>query len=122
LKAGRPFTVWESDSINMVATPSLATECGEIMLEIGARKLTGVFHCSGADAVSRRQLAELTCDVFDLDAGLLRYAEPPPSAMPPGGSVPYDTSLTTPRTDELLERTATPVRTLLSRFRREYEM
>ena len=121
LKAGRPFTVWESDSINMVATPSLATECGEIMLEIGARKLAGVFHCSGADAVSRRQLAELTCDVFDLDAGLLRFAEPPQSAMPPGGSVPYDTSLTTPRTDELLERTATPVRTLLSRFRREYE-
>ncbi len=121
LRAGKQYTVWESDSINMVATPSLATECGEIILEIGKRRLGGVFHCSGADAVSRRELAEMACDVFELDAGLLRYSEPPPSAMPPAGLVPYDSSLTTPRTDELLERAATPARTLLSRFRQEYE-
>ena len=57
LGSGRPFTVWEGDDINMIATPSLALECGEIMIQIGERRLGGVFHCCGADAVTRRELA-----------------------------------------------------------------
>ena len=121
LGEGRTFDVWEADTINMVATPSLASQCGEMMLDIAARRLDGVFHLCGADATRRMELAELTCDVFDLDAALLRSAAPPPEAMPDTGAVPYDTSLTTPRTDTLLERRATPVRTLLEEFRRQYE-
>lgn len=121
LGRGQPFDVWESPTINMVATPSLASQCGELMLDIAARRLDGVFHLCGADATERMELARLTCDVFDLDPSLLRSTPPPPEAMPEGGSVPYDTSLTTPRTDALLERSATPVRALLDEFRREYE-
>jgi dTDP-4-dehydrorhamnose reductase len=120
LRADRPFTVWESDEINMVATPSLASECGDMIVEIGARRLDGVFHTCGADALTRRDLAELTCSVFDLDPALLRFGPPPPDAMLPA-PVPYDTSLSTPRTSELLGRTPTPVDTLLRRFRSEYE-
>ena len=115
LAAGQTFTVWESDDINMVATPSLAIECGEIMLAIGEGRHNGVFHCCGADSVTRRQLAELTCDVFGLDAGLLRYGPPDPESML-GAPVPYDTSLITPRTDRVLGRTATPLRSLLQSF------
>lgn len=120
LSQGAPFTVWESSEINMVASPSLAIECGEIILEVGERRLDGVFHCCGADSVSRRQLAELTCDVFELDTGLLRFDEPPVEMMP-AGRIPYDTSIVAPRTSELLERDPTPVRQLLERFRSEYE-
>ncbi len=119
LSANEPFTVWEADDINMVATPSLALECGEIMLAIGEKHGTGVFHCCGADAVTRRDLAELTCDVFDLDADLLDFGPPDPASML-AAPVPYDTSLTTPRTDRILGRTATPVRTLIERFREQY--
>ena len=36
LEAGQPFGVWEADDINMVATPSLASECGEVMWRIAA--------------------------------------------------------------------------------------
>ena len=115
LSGGQTFTVWEADDINMVATPSLALECGEIMLAIGEAQESGVFHCCGADAVTRRDLAELTCDVFDLDASLLRFGSPDPASML-AAPVPYDTSLTTPRTDRILGRRATPVRTLLERF------
>jgi dTDP-4-dehydrorhamnose reductase len=120
LSQGEAFTVWEADDINMVATPSLARECGEIMLAIGEGRHDGVFHCCGADSVTRRELAELTCEVFDLDAALLRYGPPDPESML-AAPIPYDTSLTTPRTDRLLGRTATPVRTLLTRFRQSAE-
>lgn len=119
LRTDQPYTVWESDDINMVASPSLADECGEIILAIGERRATGVFHCCGADATSRMELARLACDVFDLDPALLRSG-PPPDRPHGTDRYPYDTSLTTPRTDDVLGRTATPVRTLLERFRDQY--
>lgn len=118
LSTGATFTVWEADDINMVATPSLALECGEIMLAIGEQRAGGVFHCCGADTVTRRELAELTCEVFDLDASLLRFGPPDPASML-AAPVPYDTSLTTPRTNDVLGRQATPIQTLLERFREQ---
>lgn len=118
LSEGTAFTVWEAEDINMVATPSLAIECGEIMLAIGAQRASGVFHCCGADAVTRRELAELTCEVFELDASLLRFGPPDPASML-AAPVPFDTSLSTPRTDSVLGREATPLRTLLERFREQ---
>jgi len=65
-------------------------------------------------------LAELTCEVFELDAGMLRFGPPDPdiNATAP---IPYDTRLTTPRTDRVLGRTATPVRRLIERLREQYE-
>ncbi|MGH9216269.1 MAG: SDR family oxidoreductase [Acidimicrobiales bacterium] len=34
LSAGRPFTVWVGDDINMIATPTLASSCAELMWRI----------------------------------------------------------------------------------------
>ena len=119
LRAGEPFTVWESDDINMVATPSLALECGEIMMAIGETKSTGVFHCCGADPITRRDLAILTCDVFGLDHDLLHFGPPDPASML-AAPIPYDTSLSTPRTDRILGRQATPTHHLIDRFKNQY--
>ena len=119
LGAGRTFTVWESDRINMVATPSLASESADLILDIAARRLTGVFHCCGADSVGRMDLARLTCEVFGLDPALLRSG-PPDLARIPSVPIPYDTTISCPRTSDLLERTPTPVRSLLEGFRREH--
>ncbi len=120
LEAGNPFTVWEAPEINMRSTPSLALECGEIMMMIGEQKATGIFHCSGADSVTRRELAELTCEVFDLDTGLLQYGPPDPDSLM-AAPIPHDSSLTTPRTEKVLGHAPTPVRTLLERFRTQRE-
>ncbi len=120
LRQGRSFTVWEADNINMVATPSLASESAEMILSIGEKQLDGVFHCCGGDAIGRMDLALLTCDVFELDPGLLETGPPDPAAMP-DAPIPYDTSITAPRTSELLDHQPTPVRDLLVRFREEYE-
>lgn len=120
LSAGEDFTVWEAPDMNMRATPSLALECGELMLVVGERRAEGIFHFCGADSVSRRELAELTCDVFGLDRDLLRYA-PPPEHANATAPIPYDTTLTAPRTSAVLGRTPTSLRALLKRFKIQLE-
>ncbi|MGI9621834.1 MAG: SDR family oxidoreductase, partial [Acidimicrobiales bacterium] len=89
LSEGRNFTVWEADDINMVATPSLASECGELIHRIGELEdVGGIFHLCGADAMSRMELAELACEVFELDRSLLRSGPADPDSMP-GSPIPY---------------------------------
>ena len=117
---GEPFTVWESDHINMIATPSLASDCAELMWRIIDRDQQGLFHCCGGEAIGRRTLAELAAEVFALDPSLVRFGPPPDGAdstMP----IPYDTSLTAPGTSRALDVTLPSVRDLLTHFRQERE-
>lgn len=119
LETGRPFAVWESDDINMVASPSLASECAEAMWRIAAiADATGVFHCCGAESTRRMDLARIACEVFGLDDGLLSSVRPEPSASV-GFAIPYDTSLSVYRTREVLDYDPPGTRDLLERFRRE---
>ena len=89
LRAGERFTVWEGPDINMVATPTLASDAAELIARIVAGGHAGVFHCCGGEAVDRRTLALRTAEAFGLDPGLLRFGPPPAQPWP----VPYDTSL-----------------------------
>jgi dTDP-4-dehydrorhamnose reductase len=90
LRAGEPFTVWEDDAINMLATPTLATDASALMLWIAERGATGIFHCCGGEHATRAELARAAAEAFELDAGLLRFGPP---AEPPAAAVPYDTRL-----------------------------
>ena len=122
LEAGRQFAVWEADNINMVATPSLASECAEVMWRIAAdESAVGVFHCCGAESVGRMELAGLACEVFDLDAALLSSTPPDTATAGAVGEfpIPYDTSLSVRRTREVLGYEPPGIRELLARFRRE---
>ena len=101
LSRGRTFDIWESDRINSVATPVLASHAGALMrraLQVGA---TGVLHLVGTQPVSRRELALHACKEFGLDPALLRFVPPPAEAV---GDVPVpkDTSLGTERTRSVL--------------------
>jgi dTDP-4-dehydrorhamnose reductase len=120
LSSGRPFTVWESDAINMVATPSLASLSAAWLLDLAEREVRGVFHCCGGEATSRLQLARQTARVFDLDEALLRSGPPDPQALPPA-PIPYDTSLDARATAQALARDLPSVADLLRLFRRERE-
>lgn len=120
LSEGRRFTVWESPEINSIATLSLASETGRIMHAIAELDdPVGIFHCCGSEPATRRQLAETTCDVFDLDRSLLDFG--PPDELVMTGSVPYDTSLSTARTVERLGTTPLTTREILELFREERE-
>ena len=89
LRAGERFTVWEGPGINMVATPTLASDAAALIARIAAGGHTGVFHCCGGESVDRRGLALRTAEVFGLDGDLLDFGPPPD----PGFPVPYDTRL-----------------------------
>ena len=118
LSADEPFTVWESDAINMVATPSLASLSSELMLELAARRLRGVFHCCGGEATTRMGLARETARVFELDGDLLRSGRPDEAALPPA-PVPYDTSLDGRATARALGHEPPSVSELLGLLRAE---
>jgi dTDP-4-dehydrorhamnose reductase len=118
LRNGERFGVWESDSINMVATPTLASYAAELMWRILERDLDGIFHCCGGESVDRRTLATRAAQVFELDAPLLDLGvEPPPEAFP--AAIPYDTSLDATRTAALLGVELPDVTEMLRRMCRE---
>jgi dTDP-4-dehydrorhamnose reductase len=119
LRAGNPFIVWTDPEINMIATPSLASDCADIILQIAAESQRGIFHCCGARSIGRLELALAACRVFELDATLVRTG-PPVWGDGPRYPVPHDSSLIAPRTERLLRRSALPLDTLLARFRDEY--
>ena len=102
LSQGRSFEVWESDRINSVATPVLASDAGVLMRRALAAGADGVLHLVGAQPVTRRELALAACEVFGLDAGLLRFVAPP-AAVVGEVPVPRDTSLGTGRTRAVLD-------------------
>jgi dTDP-4-dehydrorhamnose reductase len=99
LRAGERFGVWESDDINMVATPTLASDAAELMWRIAERDLDGIFHCCGGESVDRRTLAMRAAKIFQLDLTLLDLGiRPPEGALPgpaggPPAAVPLNTSL-----------------------------
>jgi dTDP-4-dehydrorhamnose reductase len=118
LEGGSPFTVWESDEINMRATPSLASHSARLMLDLCDRRLDGIFHCCGAEGIGRMELALAAAEVFELDESLLRSGPPDFDALPPG-RVPYDTTLDATATASALGVTLPSIHELLEAFRDE---
>jgi dTDP-4-dehydrorhamnose reductase len=136
LRGGERFGVWESDRINMVATPTLASEAAELMWRILERDLDGIFHCCGGESVDRRALAKRAVEVFELDPALLDLEVSPPAEAltgpgtvpapagafaPPGAAglpitIPYDTSLDATRTAAALDAELPDVTEMLRRM------
>jgi dTDP-4-dehydrorhamnose reductase len=117
---GQPFTVWESPTINMVATPTLASDAAERMWRIAERGLDGVFHCCGSEAIGRRDLALATARAWDLDPTLL-LTGPPVGEQLGGAPVPYDTSMSCAATESALGLPALPVAEQLRLMRTQLE-
>lgn len=120
LSAGRPFTVWTGAGVNMVATPTLASHCAELMWRIIERDRRGTFHCCGGESIDRWRLAELTAEAFGLDARLVTSGSPDPAPVP-AAAIPYDTSLSATATAESLDVALPSVRDMLEGFRHELE-
>jgi dTDP-4-dehydrorhamnose reductase len=120
LRAGKTFTVFGGERVNKVTAPSNAAESGAQIERIIARKAAGTFHLVPDDAVNRMQYARLVCDVFDLDASLLREADPTADQLFPG-AVPVDTSLSNVATKKALGLGAISTRDLLVALRTELD-
>ncbi len=120
LTKGEEFVVWGPDFVNEITTPSLAAEIGAQVERVISRKAVGTFHLVGDDAVSRMQLAELTCEVFDLDFNLVKTGAVPESEKFSAG-VPLDSSLSNLETKRRLGLGPTSLRDLLAAFKVERE-
>ncbi|HEY7620351.1 MAG TPA: sugar nucleotide-binding protein [Solirubrobacteraceae bacterium] len=118
LRAGLPFTVWESPVINEIATPTLASDAAELMWRLVERGPTGIFHCCGGESVHRVELARRAVAAFDLDGELLRTGPPDPAVLE-GGPVPHDTSLDARATAAALGVELPGVDAMLARLREE---
>jgi len=120
LSAGLPFIVWDGPNVNMVATPSLASECAFMIGRIVEHDRRGVFHCCGAEAVGRLELAERAAAAFELDADLIACGPADPDLMA-GVPVPVDTSLDASMTAEALGIELAGLDPLLAEFRSQLE-
>ena len=120
LRAGRRFTVWEDPDINCVATPIVSPEIGALLGLALEKQLDGVLHFAGGTAVTRRELALATCDVFGLDPARLDFGPPPDEARLPA-PVPYDTSMSAEATMARLGATAQPIEAQLRALAQELE-
>jgi len=120
LSAGQQFSVWQGPAINNVASPVTAAEIGARLLLALDREADGILHVVGADAVTRLELAQAAAEVFDLDASLITTSPVPEGQMLPA-PMPADTSLATPRSDEVLGVKPYGIRDQLRALRREVE-
>lgn len=120
VSSGETFSVWGGNRVNKVATPSLAAEIGAQLERVVSQNASGTFHLVGDDAIGRYELAQLVCEVFELNQGLLRQSDPPKSELFPA-QVPIDTSLSNLATKAALNLGPTPLRELLEALRLEVE-
>ncbi len=118
LEGGQPFTVWEGDDINGIASPSLGAMCGEVMRAVVAGGHRGIFHCCGASSATRRELAAAAVNAFGLDPSLLRFGPAPAEAFA-GQRIPFDTSVSAVATAERLGTPLLNLDELLAAFRHE---
>ena len=120
LHEGRRFAVWDDPRLNTIATPTLATDAGELILRALQRGVTGTLHCCGGEHIDRVSLARRAVRAFGLDEDLLEIGSPDPAAINAGG-VPYDTSLDASRTAAALGVELPGIDDMLTRLRSQIE-
>jgi len=120
LRAGRRFTVWDGPGLNALATPTLATDAGELIWRALEHDVTGVLHCCGGEHADRVGLARRAVVAFGLDPELLDVGAPPPGALP--ARVPRDTRLDATATAALLGVELPDLDTQLARLRDELDV
>jgi dTDP-4-dehydrorhamnose reductase len=117
LRAGERFAVWNGPGINLLATPTLATDAGELIWRALDREVVGVVHCCGGEHVDRVVLARRAARVFELDPELVDVAAAPVGAE----AVPRDTRLDARATARVLGVELPTLDEMLTRLRAEVE-
>jgi dTDP-4-dehydrorhamnose reductase len=120
LRAGQRFTVWDGPGLNVLATPTLATDAAELIWRALQRGVTGVLHCCGGEHADRVGLARRAVAAFELDLGLLDVGPAPQWAVT-GDLVPRDTRLSAVATAAALDVELPSLHTMLLRLRTELE-
>ncbi len=67
LQKGGPVKLFDDQYVS----PSLADNVAQMLAEVGARKLQGIFNVCGADVVNRVEFGRALCREFGLDASVI---------------------------------------------------
>jgi dTDP-4-dehydrorhamnose reductase len=120
LRRHERFTVWDGPGLNLVATPTLATDAGELIWRALTREVTGILHCCGGEHADRVGLARRAVEMFELDGDFLDVASPPADVIS-GGGIPRDTRLDGTATARALGVELPDLATTLRRLRMEID-
>jgi dTDP-4-dehydrorhamnose reductase len=120
LRAGERFELWHGPGLNHVATPTLATDAGELIWRALDREVIGVLHCCGGEHVDRVDLARRAARVFELDPALIEIVAPPHGAAGVE-RLPADTRLDARATARVLGVELPALDAMLHRLRAQVE-
>lgn len=98
-------------------TPTLNTNMADMTLEIIERKLTGIYHTSGATRISRYDFAKQLAQTFNLNADLLTPSTMAEFSWP--AKRPKDSSLDTEKAQQTLKNKPLEIRQALEQLKRE---
>ena len=71
LSQGLIAEIWTGPKVNDTAHPTLASDGADMLLRLAEQDENGIFHCWGAQPVSRLQFAFHFADVFQVDRTLI---------------------------------------------------
>ncbi len=98
LKAGKPVFLFT----DQYRTPILVDVLADILWQLAGRSESGVFHVGGANRLSRYEMGQVLCSLFNLPRNLIRGI--PSFAGKQVAPRPLDTSLDSTRIQQLLNR------------------
>ena len=103
--------------VDQYVSPTLSANLAEMLNEIMERRLTGIYHVSGATRLSRYEYAEKLCEVVCLDSSLLDGARM--EDMDWIARRPMDSSLDVSKAMRTLNTKPLYIEEALSRFKEE---
>ena len=98
-------------------SPTLNTNLASMTMEIIERKLTGIFHLSGATRISRLDFAKQIANTFHLNSNLIKPTNPTDFAWK--AKRPKDSSLNTTKAQQTLENNPLQIKQALERLKQE---
>ena len=100
---------------DVVFSPILANDLSEVILDMIALRLRGVYHVGGSEACSKYEFARHVAEVFGFDAALVHPTEVAGSGL--GAPRPLNTSLNTDKVSRALNRPMPNTKSGIHRFK-----
>jgi dTDP-4-dehydrorhamnose reductase len=98
-------------------SPTLNTNMAEMTLEIIERKLTGIYHISGATRISRYDFAKLVAQTFNSNTNLITPSTTAEFSWP--AKRPRDSSLDTSKAQKILKNKPLQIHQALEQLKKE---
>ncbi|MFO7320863.1 MAG: sugar nucleotide-binding protein [Chloroflexota bacterium] len=120
---GKVTPIWCGPNVNDVAHPTLASDGADMLLRLAACQENGIFHCFGAESISRLEFAHRLAALFGADPGLIAPVPTDPEVLEAHANIriPFRTRARAEKTAKVVGRRALLVDEALAAFRQEWE-